>query len=203
MCGIIGILSKEPSVRKSAVNLNKMLKHRGPDDEGYVLINTENGRNISYSGDDSVEPVKQKLKHISTADYDGFDLIFGHRRLSIIDLSENGHGPMSDESGKIWITYNGEIYNYVELRDELKSYGFKFRTNSDTEVIIKSYQKWGEDCFNRFNGMWAFALWDSDTRKLILSRDRFGIKPLYYVLNNGFLAFSSEIKPLIHFIPSI
>lgn len=200
MCGIIGILTQDLAAKKSAVSLNKLLRHRGPDDEGYVLINTAGKKHVSYCGSDSVEPVKQKLHHISKADYNNYDLIFGHRRLSIIDLSENGHCPMSDENGNIWITYNGEIYNYVELRDELKSFGFKFRTGSDTEVIIKSYLVWGEDCFARFNGMWAFALWDSNSGKLILSRDRFGIKPLYYVLNDNYFAFSSEIKPLLELL---
>ena len=201
MCGIIGIFSENPSVRKTVEYLNEKLKHRGPDDEGYVFINTKSKKHQSYCGNDSVEPVKQKLPHISNANFNEYDLVFGQRRLSIIDLSENGHCPMSDESGKIWITYNGEIYNYIELREELKSYGYSFRTGSDTEVIIKAYQKWGEDCFKRFNGMWAFALWDSDSGKLILSRDRFGIKPLYFVNSDGLFAFSSEIKPLIHLIP--
>jgi asparagine synthase (glutamine-hydrolysing) len=122
--------------------------------------------------------VSASASDISSANLNNIIPCLGHRRLSIIDLSERGHCPMSDEDGKIWITYNGEIYNYIELREELKSHGYSFRTCSDTEVIIKSYQKWGEDCFGHFNGMWSFALWDSNTSKLILSRDRFGVKPM-------------------------
>lgn len=201
MCGIIGIVSNNADSKRSIIYLNKLIKHRGPDDEGFVLINSKSKRQSSFSGDDSIDFIKQKLPHISKANFTDFDVVFGHRRLSIIDLSEKGHCPMSDESGKIWITYNGEIYNYIELREELKSFGFTFNTGSDTEVIIKAYQKWGEDCFNHFNGMWAFAVWDSVSGKLILSRDRFGIKPLYYVHKNNFFAFSSEIKPLMHLIP--
>jgi asparagine synthase (glutamine-hydrolysing) len=201
MCGINGIISNNKEFNKNIVILNKLIKHRGPDDEGFVLINSKSKIQSSFSGDDSIDFIKQKYPHITTADFECFNIVFGHRRLSIIDLSEKGHCPMSDESGKIWITYNGEIYNYIELREELKSYGYTFKTESDTEVIIKSYQKWGDDCFNHFNGMWALALYDSNTNKLILSRDRFGIKPLYYINNGQCFAFSSEIKPLLYLSP--
>jgi asparagine synthase (glutamine-hydrolysing) len=101
---------------------------------------------------------------------------------------------MRDSSGKIWITYNGEIYNYIELRDELRSFGYSFKTESDTEVIINSYLHWGENCLNRFNGMWAFAIWDGSKNQLVLARDRFGVKPLYYISHPDLFAFSSEIK---------
>ncbi len=198
MCGINGILSGNSELKKKIIHLNNLLKHRGPDDEGYVCINTSGGESSAFSGDDTIEYVKKKQPHISSSNFENYDLIFGHRRLSIIDLSETGHGPMSDENGDIWITFNGEIYNYIELKEELKGYGFRFRTMSDTEVIIKSYLKWGEDCFNRFNGMWALAIWDSLNKKLVLSRDRFGIKPLYYTFNSHYFAFSSEIKPLLY-----
>jgi len=139
MCGINGIVSDNREYKNNITFLNKLIKHRGPDDEGFVLINSKSKQQSSFCGDDSIEYIKQKLPHISTANFDDFNIVFGHRRLAIIDLSEKGHCPMSDESGKVWITYNGEIYNYIELREELKSYGFAFRTESDTEVIIKSY----------------------------------------------------------------
>lgn len=203
MCGINGILSGKTEINKKIVRLNNFLKHRGPDDEGYVCINTSAGTFSVFSGDDSIDCIKKNYPGIDSSNIDDYNLVLGHRRLSIIDLSEGGHGPMSDEHGTVWVTYNGEIYNYIELREELKSYGYSFRTQSDTEVLIKSYLKWGTDCFSRFNGMWAIGLWDSRTKKLILSRDRFGIKPLYYTKTDSHFAFSSEIKPLLFLnIPS-
>ncbi len=121
----------------------------------------------------------------------------GHRRLSIIDLSKAAHQPMSDESKRYWIVYNGEIYNFKELRKELQEEGYTFFSNSDTEVVLKSYIHWGKKAVNKFNGMWAFAIYDTKEQKLFLSRDRFGIKPLYYAFKNNRLLFSSEIKPLL------
>ena len=105
----------------------------------------------------------------------------GHRRLSIIDLSNLGHQPMTSEDGNFCITYNGEVYNFREIRQELEREGFKFKSDSDTEVVLKAYERWGMEAIHRFRGMWAFALWDSRTRKLLLSRDRFSEKPLYYI----------------------
>jgi len=201
MCGINGILSKDIILKKRILGMNEFLKHRGPDDEGYVCINTHNQDVQSYSSSNSIEAIKKMYPDISMADLNKFDLIFGHRRLAIIDLSERGHQPMSAINEKIWITYNGEIYNYIELKEELRKYGYRFCTQTDTEVIIYSYLHWGEECFSHFNGMWAFALWDSRTNKLILARDRFGVKPLYYVSTNSYFAFSSELKPLISLNP--
>ena len=104
---------------------------------------------------------------------------FGHRRLSIIDLSDDGKQPMNYMS-RYWITFNGEIYNYLELKEELKSEGYVFFTNTDTEVILAAYDKWGKECVGHFNGMWAFAIYDMEKREVFCSRDRFGIKPFYY-----------------------
>ncbi len=120
----------------------------------------------------------------------------GHRRLSIIDLSL-GHQPISNEDGSIWIVYNGEIYNFPELRKQLLSLGHKFKTNSDTEVIIHAYEEWGKDSFAKLNGMYAFALWDEKNCELIITRDPFGIKPLYYFNNGSTFLFGSEIKPIL------
>lgn len=120
----------------------------------------------------------------------------GHRRLSIIDLS-TGDQPQFNDDQSIAIVFNGEIYNYLELRDELRKLGYCFRTNSDTEVIIRAYEHWGVDCQQKLNGMWAFALWDSRERKLFLSRDRLGEKPLYYSLVDNTLLFGSEIKAIL------
>lgn len=124
------------------------------------------------------------------------NLAFGHRRLSIIDLS-TGDQPMFSDDNSIVIVFNGEIYNYIELREELKKSGFSFKTNSDTEVIIKAYQHWGVDCQNKFNGMWAFALWDERKQQLMLSRDRIGEKPLHYSVFDNTLIFGSEIKSIL------
>lgn len=124
---------------------------------------------------------------------------FGHRRLSIIDLN-TGNQPMTDAAGN-WITYNGEIYNYLELRRELGEDNFS--TTSDTEVILYAYRKWGTDCVNHFRGMFAFALWDASNHELFCARDRFGIKPFYYTIQDGFFYFASEIKGLLPFLPRI
>jgi len=118
----------------------------------------------------------------------------GHRRLSILDLTDSGHQPMSYGNGKYWITYNGEIYNFLELRTELEGLGHRFRSESDTEIILSAYAQWGEACQFRFNGMWSFAIWDSEEQKLFLSRDRFGVKPLFYFFNGRNFLFASELK---------
>lgn len=160
MCGICGIFgaADEKLVRAMC----DVLKHRGPDDEGYYI--------------------------------DG-NICLGNRRLSIIDI-KTGHQPIHNEDKTIWITYNGEIYNFQELRKALEK-KHSFYTNSDTEVIVHSYEEWGEDCVKRFNGMWAFGIWDSNEQQLFLSRDRFGIKPLYYYWDGKKLVFASEIKAIL------
>lgn len=122
---------------------------------------------------------------------------FGHRRLAIIDLSPGGHQPMGDRSGRLQIVFNGEIYNYRELRSELESFGRQFRTASDTEVILESFLQWGDAFLDRLNGMFAFALYDRDAGRLLLARDRAGEKPLFYRLHDGRLTFASELKALL------
>jgi asparagine synthase (glutamine-hydrolysing) len=121
----------------------------------------------------------------------------GHRRLSIIDLSPAGHQPMSNDDQTVWITFNGEIYNFLELRSELEKQGAKFKSKSDTEVIIRLYERYGNDCVKHLNGMFAFAIFDKGKRKLLLARDHCGIKPLYYYANSGKFAFASEIKAIL------
>lgn len=125
----------------------------------------------------------------------------GHRRLAIIDLDISSNQPMISHDGRFVISFNGEIYNYIELREELRTLGANFETNSDTEVIMEAYRYYGEECFNRFNGMWAFAIYDSSENIIILSRDRFGIKPLYILDRNDILAFASEVKSIIAAFP--
>jgi asparagine synthase (glutamine-hydrolysing) len=123
------------------------------------------------------------------------DAALGHARLSIID-AESGKQPLSTADGNLWISYNGELYNYLELRQELLSLGHEFRTHSDTEVFLNAFAEWGTDCFPRFNGQWAAAIWDVHDRRLVLSRDRFGIRPLYYTVANERFMFASEVKSL-------
>lgn len=131
-------------------------------------------------------------------------ITLGHRRLAILDLTDSGKQPMSYADGRYHITFNGEIYNFLEIRDELESHGHVFHSQSDTEVILAAFTQWGEDCVNRFNGMWAFAIWDTHHNSLFLSRDRFGKKPLFYAwLPNGDLAFASEMKAIFPILDKV
>ena len=130
--------------------------------------------------------------------FDSDRLWLGHRRLAVLDVSPAGAQPMADPEGRYWVTYNGEIYNFLEIRGELVAKGHKFRGHSDTEVLLAAFREWGEDCQFRFNGMWAFAIWDRLNRTLFLSRDRFGIKPLQYLATQDFFAFASELKAFLH-----
>ncbi len=127
----------------------------------------------------------------------GNGVLFGHTRLSIVDLSEQSAQPMADRSGRYRIVFNGEIYNYQEVREELRRLGVDFRTLSDTEVILEAYKRWGRECQFHFNGMWAFAIYDGLENELFLSRDRYGVKPLYYAVNEMRLVFGSEMKALL------
>src|SRR4051794_26828315 len=120
----------------------------------------------------------------------------GHRRLAVIDLSPTGRQPMGNETGDVLISYNGELYNYQPLRTELEGAGHRFHSRSDTEVIVHAYEEWGADCLHRFNGHFAFAIWDGPDRRLFLARDRFGTKPLYYYHDGAKLVFASEIKAI-------
>jgi len=124
-------------------------------------------------------------------------VVLGHRRLSILDLSSAGHQPMPSDDGRLWITYNGEIYNYKELGDELRSLGRELHTSCDTEVLLKAYEQWGADALPRLNGIFAFAIWDRERQELFCARDRFGVKPLYYPEAAGRFRFASEIKALL------
>jgi len=133
--------------------------------------------------------------------YDGNGVSLGHARLAIIDLSESGRQPMSDCEGRLWVTYNGEIYNFVELRQELEALGFVFRSQSDTEVLLTAFRAWGERAVVKLRGMFAFALWDSLEQRLFAARDRFGIKPFHYVFNGRRIVFASELKALLAFVP--
>ena len=122
---------------------------------------------------------------------------FGHTRLAVIDLTPGGHQPMADACGRLQIVFNGEIYNHLDLRRELETLGHRFRSRSDTEVVLEAFREWGTECLRRLNGMFAFGLYDSEARTLFLARDRAGEKPLFYHLGPGCLAFASELKALM------
>ena len=120
----------------------------------------------------------------------------GHRRLSIVDLAA-GHQPLSNEDGTVWIVFNGEIYNHASVRPELEAAGHRYKTRSDTETIVHAYEQWGDACVDRLRGMFAFAIWDAPRRRLLLARDRLGVKPLYWAMAGGRLLFGSEIKSIL------
>ncbi len=197
MCGIFGVWVKNQAPLPLTVlqRATQTLQHRGPDDEGYLLIDTIRRTAQAYRGAQTI-PELGNLPHIESAP-PTVDLAFSFRRLSILDLSPTGHQPMSTDDGQLWIVFNGEIYNYLELRRELVSLGYSFHTHTDTEVILYAYRAWGSGCLSRFNGMWSFALWDNLKQELFCARDRFGIKPFYYYWDNAVFAFASEIKALL------
>lgn len=202
MCGIGGIIDLNKSglqLNGPAMRISKILRHRGPDDEGYLFFN-QNELLCAY-GDDTPDESRKGKMHFSgkvhgTEVGENFNAVFVHRRLSIIDTSAGGHQPMCDEQGKTWVTYNGEIYNYPEIRSELEKKGYRFHTQSDTEVLLNAYRAWGVKCLDKFNGMFAFALWDRENQKLFCARDRSGVKPFYYYYKDGFFCFASELKAL-------
>jgi len=164
MCRIAGIISKKSQELENSITAMRDVMHRGGPDSAGIFI------------DESAH------------------LAFGHRRLSLIDLSDAGAQPMHSDSGDVTIVFNGEIYNYETLKEELKAHGYSFRTHSDTEVIIKAYEQWGTGCFAKFKGMFAIALYDKRKAELILARDQSGIKPLYYYQDKEQLIFASEIR---------
>jgi len=177
--------------------------HRGPDDEGFLLIDKK-GKCRPFLGDDTPvdDPVCSFVhgypqNHIKSAFEDLSHVALGHRRLSIIDLSPYGHQPMCTPDFRYWIVYNGEIYNFQEISVELNKEGINLYSHSDTEVLLNAYAIWGEDCLQKFNGMFAFAIWDNKEKILFCARDRIGIKPFYYTIQNGQFIFASDIKTII------
>lgn len=190
MCAISGILVSDPfpSLEVRLRNANEAGRHRGPDDHGLCLVDAE-GHVVEHRGGD--EPAVEVTPGAAS-----WRLGLAHRRLSILDLSSTGHQPMSFSNGCHWMVFNGEIYNYIELRDELSRLGVEFRSRSDTEVILAAYAAWGASCLERFNGMWAFALYDRERRVLFCARDRFGVKPFLYQITRGRFVFASELKQM-------
>lgn len=198
MCGI-GVLFNPrglpPALMKAFTDL---VRHRGPDGEGAVHFHGAGMDALPIGGADTPPAafeVGLPWRPLRAAPPAQATLAMGHRRLSILDLSVAGHQPMSEAGGRYWITFNGEIYNYVELREQLQSLGRRFVSHSDTEVILAAFEQWGSSCLDKLNGMFAFVIFDRARRQLFAARDRFGIKPLYYhVTSTGTLAFASEIK---------
>src|SRR4030095_11211054 len=175
MCGIAGIVSRDPE--RIIDPMLKTIEHRGRDDQGVWIS----------------DPI----------DASGRQVCFGHRRLAIIDTSSAGHEPMFSPDGRYVLTFNGEIYNYRELREQLKSLGHQFQTNSDAQVLLAAFAEWNRKCLTRLNGMFAFAIWDNQDRELTLARDHVGIKPLYYAYlpstpgSPASFVFASEIKAIL------
>jgi asparagine synthase (glutamine-hydrolysing) len=169
MCGIVGVLGRNGAGPLDLKRSLSLIAHRGPDGEG------------------------QWHEAIS----DGAAISLGHRRLSIIDLSNAASQPMADHSGRWQLVFNGEIYNYIEVRNELQQLGARFRTASDSEVILEAYKRWGRECLSRLNGMFALAIWDREERRLFCARDRYGEKPFLFVAKPAFFAFGSEYKALL------
>ncbi len=206
MCGISAIISFEDSdIISNVFKMTDIIRHRGPDDEGFAVFGSNPSDIKIYGGNDTPDTVYScglnftpKQKHPS--EIHG-RIALGHRRLSIIDISPRGHQPMSYKNGRYWITYNGEIYNYIEIRDELRKKRHEFVSNTDTEVILAAYDEWGEDCLHHFNGMWAFVIYDLEKGKVFFARDRFGVKPLFYwkLPDEKTYAVSSEIKQFTAF----
>jgi asparagine synthase (glutamine-hydrolysing) len=168
--------------------MTELMSHRGPNNTGFLFHGPGGIRRFS-SSDGSAADLSSAPAMVES----GAWLALGHRRLSILDLSTLGNQPM-EAGGRYWIVYNGEVYNHLELRAELEKAGHRFRSHSDTEIILAAYSEWGTDSFARFNGMWALAIYDLHTNQLVLSRDRFGVKPLYYWQTPQLFAFASEIK---------
>ena len=186
MCGICGEINLNIKEIKPRVirQMCEVLAYRGPDDEGMVFLR----------GDKLFEVKRPFPPYL---DESGFEVGLGHQRLSIIDLSEAGHQPMANKDRSVWIVFNGEIYNFQEIRVQLEKKGHVFKSRSDTEVILHAYEEWGVDCLKQFRGMFAFGLWDKNLKRLFLARDRLGKKPLVYSHRNGRFAFASEIKALL------
>jgi asparagine synthase (glutamine-hydrolysing) len=179
MCGILGHLSKNPINQNLFSAALQLQNHRGPDHQGVAFLNKHR-----------ICPREDR------AEGELFDGILGHNRLSIIDLTADSHQPMIHEDGQYAIVFNGEIYNYLEIRSDLQGKGIKFHTQGDVEVLLKALIYYGQDVVTKFNGMWAFAFFDLKNNKLHLSRDRFGKKPLYYYYSKNDFIFASECKAI-------
>lgn len=186
MCGIAGIIDPGGFDPQTLVAMTHLISYRGPSGFGFAYSGRGESCPVEIIHDEDRLPRSSRPA-----------IGLGNRRLAILDVSAAGNQPMSVENGAYSITYNGEIYNYREVRAELETLGHRFRTRTDTEVIIRAYQQWGQECLRRFNGMWGFALWDRAEQLLFCARDRFGVKPFYYALVGCRFYFASEIKQIL------
>lgn len=202
MCGITGVISLSGSAVNTAriKAMTDVIAHRGPDGAGFLLAETCGSRQRIFTERKFSHLVPQVLVLEDAQHYraEHWNLYFGHRRLAIQDLSAGGFQPLTDAAKKIWVSYNGEIYNFREIRNQLKAMGYVFYSQTDSEVLVNAYLEWGIEAIHRFNGMFAFALWDSRLNKVFLVRDRYGIKPLYYTRTpTNELVFGSEVKAIL------
>ncbi len=195
MCGILVHIKKEGLNKQdinSALESLKIIDHRGPDGDGLILINSTNG-DYRFINSGNV-PRHIHCSDLNEQELGAYNILMGHKRLSIFDLSANGFQPMiCKKTGNI-IVYNGEIYNWKELRSELISKGYSFFSETDTELILAAYDYWGDKCFNKFNGMWALVIFDKVSGNVLISRDRFAVKPLFYSQLEGEILIASELK---------
>jgi asparagine synthase (glutamine-hydrolysing) len=198
MCGIAGYCLKNKILPSSAVidSFLNALRRRGPDDEGISLISRSTNQNQTYRGDRTYSALNNRMPHIHQAQ-DMHDVALIQTRYAILDLSEKGHQPFTSADGSIVGIFNGEIYNFIELREELSSLGVRFHTNCDTEVLVEGYARWKDDLWSKMNGFWAVVLYDFKNHLLIFSRDRMGVAPLYYRQTVQGTYFSSYIEALI------
>lgn len=202
MCGISGYIAREGNLLPNSVisDMTELISHRGPDGEGFLFL-TQDHSLVTAGGECTTEEVWRTQteyspqQHIKSIRGGLSKMTFGHKRLSILDLTACGHQPMSYGDGRYWIVYNGEIYNFQEINRELIQVGYQFKTRSDTETILAAYSEWGEACLERFVGMFAFAIFDKEKNEIFFARDRYGIKPFYYYFSpEGDFYFGSEIK---------
>jgi len=199
MCGIVGYFNPEKPVAmlNSLYQATSLISHRGPDDEGYAAFNLETRHAKAFCGTDSPSILTRRLPSITDSPSFPHHLAFGFRRFSIVDLSEKGHQPFWSQDKTICLIFNGEIYNYVEIRKELENLGHSFLTSCDTEVLLVGYQAWGMDVLKYCNGPIALVLFDERKNKLFMARDRIGKSPLYYTIYHGALYWASEVKCIL------
>jgi len=196
MCGILSIVNTgTKATSENLLTACSIIRHRGPDDEGFMTW-SPGEEPVIWAGADTAASTHHHWQYNTLTPGQKFKVGFGHRRLSILDLSPAGHQPMRYDPAGLAITFNGEIYNYLEIKAELAALGHQFATKSDTEVILHAWTQWGPECLHRFNGMFAFVLLDHKKKELYAVRDRFGVKPLYYYKGPDCLYLASEIKQI-------
>ena len=185
MCGLIAYYktSDRPVDPRLIEDMTHIMRYRGPDDYGFCFVGPDGP--VTWRNGERPPPMNAK------------GVAMGHRRYSIFDLTEAGRQPFLRADGRYAMVFNGEIYNFIELREELRQHGFRFSTDCDTEVLLTAFEKWGTDCFARLNGAWAVAIWDNVSKELVVARDRIGEKPLQYAQIDGDWIFGSEIKALL------